>query len=270
MNTMNYLPTLGFSIAALAMSTSAGLGATVAFDNASDGAYQPSFSDWGSGDNGGTGFNAWSGLTDIYVGSSGDNGNGNSGSSSIDTTGPSNATGESWALRGDGGTNGSGAALRTLTGGDLGVGQSIQLGFDNGFINDGSSVGFSFQSGGTARFEYFFTGGNSNFTVSGLSNQSTTQGFSDDGMMTIFTLTSVDTFSFTVDFLGTGTTDQTFTGSLKGIDGTGIDTIRFFNFSSSGDPAGNAFYNQLAVVPEPSCLALITLAAVGLAGRRRR
>ena len=264
------LSTLCASLCVLFATKIAGHGAALASDNASNGAYQPLFSEWASGDNGGTGFNAWSGLTDIYVGSAAANGDGsNGGATNIDTTGPNNVTGESWALRGNGATNGTGAALRTLIG-NLSVGQSIQLGFDNGFINNGESVGFGFQSGGTARFEYFFTGGGSAFSVSGSTNQTTSQGFTDDGMLTTFTLTGTDTFSFAVDFLGAGTTDQNFTGTLKGTAGTGIDTIRLFNFATNGDPAGNSFYNSVSVVPEPSSLILAVMTGSGVLALRRR
>lgn len=258
------------SLAALLFSGAGSYGATLASDNASDAAYQTSFSDWGSGDNGGFGFNAWSGLTDIYVGSSAANGDGsNSGATNIDTTGPDNATGESWALRGDGGTNGNGEGFRTLIG-NLSVGQSIQLGFDNGFIA-GGSVGFSFRSGGTNRFEYYYQpGGANNYKVDGSAIQTTTQGFTDDGMLTTFTLTGTDTYSFSVDFLGSGTIDQSFTGTLKGTAGTGIDTIRLFNFATNGDPSGNSFYNSVSVVPEPSSLGLAVMAGLGVMGIRRR
>jgi hypothetical protein len=241
----------------------------IASDSASDPAYQPPFNAWTNGDNGGTGFGAWTGVVDNYVGNSDVNGDGSNSQGSapgvdIDTASqaPLTATGASWALRGDGGTNGFGEAIRPFSQG-LQTGWSFRIDFDNGFVTNGTSVGFGLRSGNTSLFEFFFTGGNANYTVAGSTNQSTTQGFTDDGMRTFFILTSPTTYSFTVDFLGVGTVDQTFTGSLAGAGP--IDNVRLFNFSADGDPAGNAFYNSLEVaVPEPSTWIVAVMTAGGL------
>jgi hypothetical protein len=239
-----------------------------ASDSASDAAYQPPFNNWTNGDNGGFGFGAWTGVVDNYVGNSDVNGDGSNSEGfapgvDIDTASqaPLTATGASWALRGDGTAGGTGEAIRPFSAG-LQTGYTFRIDFDNGYINSPNSVGFGLRSGTTSLFEFYFTGGNANYTVAGSTLQSTIQGFTDDGMRTYFTLTGANSFSFTVDFLGIGTVDQTFTGTLAGI-GT-IDNVRLFNFSNAGDPAGNAFYNSMEiVVPEPSTWLAAGMTLVG-------
>jgi PEP-CTERM motif-containing protein len=247
----------------------------IASDSASDAAYQPPFNAWANGDNGGFGFGAWTGVVDNYVGNSEVNGDGNNSEGfapgvDIDTASqaPLTGTGASWVLRGDGSTNGFGEAIRPFSQG-LQTGWTFRLDFDNGFVTNGNSVGFGLRSGTTNLFEFFFTGGNLSYTVAGSTQQFTTQGFTDDGMRTIFRLTSPTTYSFTVDFLGVGTVDQTFTGTLAAA-GT-IDNARLFDFSASGDPAGNAFYNSMEVaVPEPSTWVAAVVAVGGIVGIRVR
>ena len=231
--------------------------AAIAFDSASDPTYQPPFTNWASGDNGGFGFGAWFGVTDQYVGDSDANGSGvNSGGAAtppgVDIDTPADApltlTGASWALRGDGGV--AGEAFRPFLG-DLAVGQTFRLDLDNGFLNTGESAGFGLRDGGTNLFEFYFQGGDSFYTVNdGTGENPTTVGFTQFGLRTSFTLTSATTYSFTIDSLGTGPgIDQLFTGSLAS---GAIDNVRLFNFSTSGDAFGNAFYNSMEVVPEPS------------------
>ena len=260
-----------FALGILSLSLTVVAQAQIASDSASDATYQPPFNNWQNGDNGGFGFGAWSGLTDQYVGNSDVNGDGSNSQGSapgqdIDTASqaPLTATGASWALRGDGNI---GAAFRGLPA--LQVGQMLRLDFDNGYINAGQSVGFGLRSGATTRFEFFFAGGSTSYTVAGSTNQGTTQGFTDDGMRTYFTLTGANTYSFTVDWLGLGTGgDETFTGTLQNA-GT-IDTLRLFNFSNAGDPAGQAFYNSLQVVPEPSTWLAGAMTLGGCVYLRRR
>jgi hypothetical protein len=261
-----------FALGILSLSLTVVAQAQIASDSASDATYQPPFTNWQNGDNGGFGFGAWSGLLDQYVGNSDVNGDGSNSQGSapgvdIDTASqaPLTATGASWALRGNGG--GQGEAFRGLPA--LQVGQTLRLDFDNGNVDTGS-VGFGIRSGVTDRFDFFYSpGGNNTYKVAGSSVQETSQGFTDDGMRTYFTLTGANTYSFTVDWLGLGTgADETFTGTLQNT-GT-IDTVRLYNFSTNGDPGGNAFYNSLQVVPEPSTWLAGAMTLVGCFYLRRR
>jgi hypothetical protein len=143
-----------------------------------------------------------------------------------------------------------------LTGGSLLVGQMITLKIDNGFLNSPSSEGFGLQtSTGSDRLEFFFNGGNTNYTIADLSSNIRNTGipFTGNGLSFAFTLTGTDTYSLDVTPNGGGTTN--FTGTLKGTAGTGIGQLRFFDFNGgNGQSGGNGdfFVNSLAVVPEPS------------------
>ena len=219
---------------------------------------------WVSGSNGGTGFGAWTfangGGAFYYLGDSTTNGTG----SGVGI----NTGGQSWGMSVQGGAVME--AVRPLTGGNLLTGQGINLAFDNGFITNGGSVGFSLLSAGTVRFEYYFTGGGTGYKVSGNSIQTTTVGFTDGGMNLSFGLTDLDTFSFDANFLGIG--NEAFTGTLGGTTGTGIDSIRLFNFNGGFGGSNNQYSNSVTVVPEPSTYAFMSIGtgALLLVLRRRR
>lgn len=265
-----------FALGILSLTLAMTVQAAVTADSASDPAYQPPSTNWQNGDNGGAGFGAWTGLLDQYVGNSDVNGDGSNSQGSapgldIDTASdaPLAATGASWALRGNGG--GQGEAVRPFSQ-SLQVGWTFRMDFDNGYVSTGS-VGFGLQtSGGVNLFEFYYSpGGNNTYKVAGSTTQETSQGFTDDGMRTSFKLTGANTFSFTVDFLGTGTgADETFTGTFAAAGS--IDQLRLFNFSTSGDPSGNAFYNSLQVaVPEASPrIFFLVPALLGIVLLRRR
>ena len=255
---------IGLSAAALIATVHA---ASTASDNASNPPYGGSHG-WNAGDNGGTGFGAWSTVTQGFIGSS--TSNGTSPSGGIDTGGVS------FGLFSNTGAQGTAEASRPFTG-NMTVGQTFNLAFDNGFVGNGGTVGFGLMSGTTPRFEYFFVGGNNNYTVSGSTGQTTTHGFTADGMQTAFTLTGTDTFKFTISFNSGTPTTETFTGTLKGTAGTAITGFRLFDSDPNQAPAGSdAFYNSptlVNAVPEPSMLSLLagpTLLAGYFFLRRRR
>ncbi len=250
------------SVCLLAAPTSAL--AAVMSDNRDD----PAYSDgWAVGDNGGTGLGQWTSLTDTFLGASDANGSGtNAGATDIDSP----VSGQSWGLLGDGGT--AAEAFRSLT---FVVGETFSLGFDGGFTNNGQAAGFGLRSGTTNILEFFQFGGQNyySFNAPGGSGIQTTNGlhaFTDDGMVVTFTLTSNTTWTGSVTFLDDASTDN-FGGTMADISANPIDTLRLFNFSSSGNPAGNAYYNNLTVVPEPTTFAML-FGGVGmltLFGRRR-
>lgn len=220
---------------------------------------------WANGTNQGSGFQPWSGLNTnvtnfgFFTGSSAGNGTGGAG------TNINSSNGLAWGLYAN--TSNLSEGVRPLTG-TLDVNQTIRLFMDNGFINGGSSVGFSLRdSANNNVFEFFFQGGNANYTLVGSGSQSTTHAFTDTGMETNFTLTSATTFSFSVRFLNDNVT-ETFTGSLNGSLGA-IDRIRIFNFNAGNGSNFDAYFNGFAVVPEPGTWAAGAL-LVGLAGYRLR
>jgi hypothetical protein len=261
------IPALLFVAAA-----SIGQAANTGFDNASNSPYEPG-NTWTNGQNGGTGFGAWSltatsgdgGQNGFFMGSSSANAGGSSGN--IDTAGVS------WGMYANSGQTAS--AIRPLTGGSLLVGQTITLSIDNGFVNSGASEGFGIQtSGGVNRMEFFYSGGGSgNYTLSDGSAgtpHDTGIGFTGNGLSLAFTLTTTDTYSLAVTPNG-GSTSM-FTGTLSGVAGTGIDQLRFFDFNGGNGTGSNGdFFVNLLTVPEPSTWAagILTLPALLLLRRRR-
>jgi len=112
--------------------------ANTGFDRADNSPYEPGNS-WTNGQNGGTGFGAWTlngpGDSDsshggFFMGSSTVNG---AGSLGIDTSGVS------WGMYAN--SLQVVDAIRPLTGGSLLVGQTIRLSIDNGFVVDNTSNG---------------------------------------------------------------------------------------------------------------------------------
>lgn len=245
--------------------------ANTGFDNASNSPYNDG---WQTGDNGGSGFGAWTlnatsgdgGQNGFFMGSSSGNAKNPGPSGNIDTAG------RSWGMYANSGQTAS--AIRPLTGGSLLVGQTITLSIDNGFLDNGSSEGFGIQtSGGVNRLEFFFTGGNGSYTLAdNAGNNATGIPFTGNGLSFAFTLTGTDTYSLDVTPNGGGTTN--FTGTLEGVAGTGIDQLRFFDFNGGNNQSnGNGdFYVNLLTVPEASpriFFAVPALLGILLLRRRR-
>jgi hypothetical protein len=253
--------------------------ANTAFDNAANPAYNPDDADngndgdpanntngWVSGDNGGTGFSAWTFLDGVnstqagfFMGSSSANAGGSSGN--IDTAG------RSWGMFANSGALAD--AIRPLTGGSLLVGQKITLSIDTGFIQSGGSEGFGLRtSTGQNRMEFFFNGGATNYTLAdNTGNHNTGIGFTGNGLSFAFTLTGTDTYS--LDVTPNGGSTSNFTGTLEGTSGTGIDQLRFFNFNGGNGSDAN-FYANLLTVPEPSTWVAGGLTLLSLLFLRRR
>lgn len=187
---------------------------------------------WTNGSNGGTGFGAWT-ITDgdggHYVGSTGLGSN---------TFGLFNTF-----------TTTTTDAIRPFTG-TLSPGQtfSIDLGFSS--FNGVGAVGIDLMSGANVSFELVSTGsgdwmlndGGSNFSAGVAATAGTPFSFS-------FTYNGGNSYSFTL------------TGSAGGMNFmaansiSGIDNLRIFNFNQG--PGANFGFDNLAIVPEPSSLALI-------------
>jgi hypothetical protein len=227
--------------------------AALALDDASQGAYSDG---WSTGDNGGSGFGAWtlnnSGSGGWFVGSSANNGfaNGN-----IDVNG------KSWGLWANSG--GLSEATRQFPSA-LSAGQTFYLKMDNGFVQNGGTVGFALRNGSNNRFEFLFIGGNANYLVNdSTTGRNTGVGFTSAGLSLAFTLTGTDSYSLAIN----GGTPMT--GTLAG--SGSIDTLRFFNANAGTGSAYDLFFNSLEVVPEPTNIALMIFAggALVLAGVRR-
>lgn len=244
----------------------------IAMDDASDSAY-----DSGWGGNGGFGFDPWSFTTEsgsgVFVGNAASNGDGDG-----NADGDINTAGRSWGMFSEPGRLST--ATRSFSFGSLPTRSTLRIAMDNGFINgpfDGGSdgsFGFGLRSGGTNRFEFFFRGGDTTYSVNDSAGISATSvGFTDEGLNLEFTLTADDNYSLSITPLGGSSTVVNGTLAATG----GIDDLRLFSFSTQrfvSDSAADGFFNSISVeeIPEPSSLLMVALfaSAVGYGRFRRR
>jgi len=229
----------------------------IAADNASQAAYSDG---WQAGDNGGSGFNAWStigrengsGFGGGFLSTS--NGNVNIGS------GGNNAA---FGVFGNGG--GIGQAIRPFSS-PLQVAWTFAIDMDNQGIDTGGTVGFSLRNASGANLaEFYFTGGQTNYTVNAQNVSGSTPGFTSGGLHLTFMLNTSNMFTMTVDTLANGVgVDNTVTGNLLANANQGVAQLRLFNANGGAD----VFYNNLSisVVPEapPLLLGAAVCAVVGI------
>ncbi len=149
------------------------------------------------------------------------------------------------------------------------VGGAVRANDDAG-ANPAKASGSS-EEAGTSRFEFFFHGGDASYSSRGASTPPTSHGFTGEAMSVAFTLTGADSFAFNVTFASGSPTTETFTGSLSGTTGSGIDRIRLFSFDAGAGGDSNAFFNSIAIVPEASTYlaAAFLLGVLGVHQRKR-
>jgi hypothetical protein len=152
--------------------------------------------------------------------------------------------------------------------GSLAVGQTIQVDIENGWVSSGGpSVGFGIQNSiGTNLWEFFFVGGNNNYTMNDASGANTNNmpPYTANGLRVTFTLTSSNTYSATITTPNTGgTTYGPYTGTLiTPFSGTQVPAqLHFWNANSADGSGGSAydfFFNNLYVdgVPGTQSVAL--------------
>lgn len=235
--------------------------AVVASDTADNAAYNDG---WQSGDNGGTGFNAWSlsapSGNSAFLFTSTANGNGD-GNSDGDIDGTIN---RSWGLFGDS-TSAAAEAVRSFAFGSLALGHVLHVDMDNGFIDNngnGNAVGLSLRnSSGQNVFEFLFRGGQSFYQVNdagGFGNS--TIGFSDEGLELDFRLTSASTYSLAIKGLNPSA-NNTVTGTLMNpLGGQSISQLRLFNYDaggSGGNGERNAYFNNIVITSVPEAPAYL-------------
>ena len=239
-------------------------GYVVATDSAADAVYDAG---WTNGQDGGTGWgSAWTinggAGAFSFVSSSTSNGGGSLG---IDTAG------RSWGMR----SNDGGSVIEGIRefANPLGIGDKFSIDFDNGFINAGSS-GFGLRNANDDNlFEFFFEGGDANYSINDqTTNFDTGLGFTADGLHLELTRTGTSTYSLSLTDLGAAST-LTFNRTFSTLGDFDPAKLRVFNFQNGdGDPNNNAFYNSISieVVPEPSTSLLVGLGLIAVANRRRR
>jgi hypothetical protein len=267
MSTRLFAALASFSSVTLGFGCSHAQGAAIAFDDASNSLYATT---WAAGQNGGSGFGPWamsfSGSSGAFVASSAANGDG---------TGNIDTGGLSWGLFArDPFTLAE--AIRPFTAGGvtgdstLGIGEQFILKFDNGFVDNSGAVGFGLRNAaGENRFEFFFQGSLNTYTLNIADNVQTVHQETGGGMTIKFTLTGPDTFQLDIAYAVGVPATETFTGTLEGAPGSGIDRFRLFNFAA-GVGGKNVFYNSVQVVPEPSSAVLLAAGVLLGVARRRR
>ncbi|MDX2133528.1 MAG: lamin tail domain-containing protein [Saprospiraceae bacterium] len=207
-----------------------------------------------TGDNDGTRFLGWTNVSTpgsptfsgIFMGSSTANGNGDTNNDGDIDTG-----GESWGFYAN--TSNTAEATRPF-GSALTPGQTFSVRMDNGNINSGGVVGLSLRNSSNQNvWEFYFVGGQSNYLTNVLGGPTATSvGFTDEGLLLDFTLTTASTYALTITELSSGNTSA-YSGSLLSPGGgQGIDRVRFFNFNAGGGTANNVYYNALQICDPPA------------------
>jgi len=197
---------------------------------------------------------------------------GGSGASSGTFTGSSDLGASSWGFYASGGEVSQ--ALYDFDGGALTVGQTLSVQFDNSSIQSGGTVGLGFQniSNGNNRLEFFFIGGDSNYTyIDNGGSSDSGVGFTSSGLTLDFTLTGTDTYSLDITPIGGSTTNLS--GTLGGTALSGVDRLRIFNFNAGSGSGFDTYANNISIIPEPSSIAMMGLtglAAAGLVSVKRR
>ncbi len=218
-------------------------------DNAAASAYGDG---WQNGDNGGTGFSAWtlsnSGSAGFFISASNFNGNGDN-----NADGDINTSGIAWGTYANGG--GTANAVRNFVT-DLTPGSEFTLAMDNGYLDNGASVGFGLQnSTGNNLLEFYYRGGDAVDSYKrndAGGEQNIGLGFTDEGLSLSFSLLTATTYEMTVTPLGGGA-PVTFSGALSNpAGGQSINRVRLFNFNSGNGGLHDAFFNSLGVCFAPT------------------
>ncbi|MBI1292446.1 hypothetical protein GC173_14600 [bacterium] len=219
-----------------------------ASDSAGSAAYAPT---WDAGDNGGTGFGAWtvttaSADTGFGIASSTTNGDGNSDTvADIDTS-----AGAAFYLEAN--SSFVSEAIRPITSA-LGDEDQISVSFDNGTIAAGGSAGFQFRdASNNVLFElvatdssthYSFTDGASLVPADGTSGRPTLT-VTDEGIHLTLRLKSSSTYQLRVaNAQGVG---STYSGALNG--STAIANVRFHSTGAGLATANRVYFNDLRII----------------------
>ena len=229
-------------------SASAAFSVNVATDNAANSVYSDG---WATGDNGGSGFGAWTitsspngGFSGTFIGNS--------------VAGPANPD---FGIYSGGNSNASLLARRPFTGGAMAVGDRFSVNLAHTQTINGQ-IGLSLLSGTTSRWTLKFVGGGTNWLINdGGSDFSSGQAYAADTSLSFsFTYNGGSSYSY-VFGAGSGN-NYTATADISNIDG-----VQFFSTNQGADQ--NMTFNNLAV-PEPSSASLLTFALSGLLALRRR
>lgn len=125
--------------------------------------------------------------------------------------------------------------------------ETVSINMANGFVSTGASVGFGLQdANGTNRFEFFFTGGGTNYLINDANNVGgvTPVGYTTNGLIIQVTLTNADSYVATIIRLANASTN-TISGTLEGVSGSAITQMRLFNAFAGSGSAYDLYFNSL-------------------------
>ncbi|HTS17673.1 MAG TPA: cellulase family glycosylhydrolase [Verrucomicrobiae bacterium] len=231
-------------------------GASSASDNACNSPYNGS--SWSSGQNGGTGFGAWSlfqsggGTASFSTDSASDNGYNCSSGGAIN-----GSCGKSWAAFANNGAIANARRVFTGSPGSLQAGQNFSFSIDNGYVDSsGGAVGVALENAGSNTvWEFRYAGGNATGTYSindGSGSVNTGISYTDSGLTVVFTLTSPTNYSVTITAIG-GAMTNIVGALLNPSGGQVISQFRFYNNEPlSGNGCNyNGFLNAIGVSCPP-------------------
>jgi aryl-phospho-beta-D-glucosidase BglC (GH1 family) len=226
-----------------------------AASNASDNACNSPYNgtSWSTGQNGGTGFGAWSlfqtgsGTSSFFAASATDTGGDCSSSGGIN-----GSCGESWGAWANNGAIAN--ALRAFTGSpnSLLTNQTFTFSIANGYVDTAGAVALALEnSSSNIVWEFLYVGGNPGGYYSiydGSGSNDVDIGYLTSGLVVVFTLTSSTTYSVAITPVGGST--ATVTGTLQNpVGGQAISQFRFYNNEplSGNGCSYNAFLNTISV-----------------------
>ena len=213
----------------------------IASDNAAATAYNDG---WQTGDNGGSGFGAWTLST-------GSGANVAIGNSDIATSN------RSWQLNSTGST--AAAGVRPFNS-SLVPGWQFSIDMDNGGLsNTGGMVGFQLRnSSNTNLLEFYAAQGQTNYTLNATSVSGGPVSVVTTGMRLTFRLTDANSFILTVDKLANGIgVDNTLTADLLANANQTITNLRIFTLNAGTGTPRDQFFNSISItaIPEASSIA---------------
>lgn len=246
-------------IVAASLAATSSFAANLASDNGSN--YSGG---WTNGSNGGSGFSAWSITANPGTG-------GFAGSFIGDPSGAGISGLSATSFGQYANPGGSGATVdagRGFTGGALAVGQTFSFDWGVNWDSDGAgNKGWNLYSGGIGGTQLINVnmGGSAAITI-------------DDGggAATLFSNYGTAAMTINIEQLATGlriyatgrdgieTYDNTFIGV------SGVDSFKFYSSELGTGDNRQQYFNNLAVVPEPSTIVLGVVGVLGLAIARRR
>lgn len=207
------------------------------FNGAEDSGSDPAYADgWSTNDNGGFGWGPW-----VFFTSSPDinqNGRFMANAASVNIGIPA------WGLYAN---SGNLSEVKRLMSNTLAVGQSVSVSMDNGFLDDGAGTGVALQnSSGTTLWQFFFNGGDINYSIS---EGTTDVGWTDGGIDVEFTLSSPTTYVARISPYGGHT--RTNSGNLISAADMNITVFRAWNYNAGGGSERDFFVNNLAMSATP-------------------